>query len=88
MDLFRGQAAIATPGNPRDDAMALNDVAATLRADTGMWGPMQSPLRYLFAAKLVQAGTRWRFRHQPNALLLVACGGLLGMRPEEIVMQR
>jgi hypothetical protein len=53
---FAAQAAVSAPGDPRGIAMAILSMAETLRADTNWLDPLHSPLRYLVAAMLVQAG--------------------------------
>ncbi len=53
---FAAQAAVSAPGEPRDVAAAILRMADALRADTSWLDALHSPLRYLVAAMLVQAG--------------------------------
>jgi hypothetical protein len=53
---FAAQAAVSTPGDPRDVADAILHMAERLRTDASWLDAMHSPLRYLVAAMLVQAG--------------------------------
>jgi hypothetical protein len=53
---FAAQAAVAAPGDPGEIAGTILSTAATLRAAANWLDPMHTPLRYLVAAMLVQAG--------------------------------
>jgi hypothetical protein len=53
---FAAQAAVAAPGDPRAVAAAIGRLAATFHADAGWADALRSPLRFVVAAMLVQAG--------------------------------
>jgi hypothetical protein len=53
---FAAQAAVSVPGDPRAIAEAIRSMAGTLHAHVSRLDALHSPLRYVVAAMLVQAG--------------------------------